>query len=400
MSRASVHPALLGLMRGAEAPAVQPFQLKPQDWPQLIKQAEGQRLLPWLYRYLRTHPAAAVLPARLLDSIKERAAAVTARNLNLAGELARILRECAIARVRSVPLRGLALAEQLYGDLGSRPMGDLDLLVDRDALPSVTAILKDLGFHEHDRRPGFARRFSSTLEFFKDHHGWVIVEPHWTIAYPPFTDTFDMEPVWDRCVKGRVIGIETRLLGCEDLFLHLCFHLIHRRTDAPLLWFYELDLLLRRHRQTLHWPWILESAVQSGQGALLATVFQRVTHLFDSPIPDWVMHDAERSEQAPTRQRADRLARRLTRMLTGNSRVDGLESFALFFAIKGIRRKLSYAFALAFPSAEFMRLEYGLHEQRRLGFCYLTRLVFLLREGLRGLMDLFVHRKEHQPADP
>ena len=46
-------------------------------------------------------------------------------------------------------------------------------------------------------------------------------------------------------MRGRVLGTETWLLGREDLILHLCLHIIHSGRTAPLLWFVELDGLLR-----------------------------------------------------------------------------------------------------------------------------------------------------------
>ncbi len=312
-----------------------------------------------------------------------------------------ILRACETKGVACAPLRGLVLSELLYGDITARPMGDIDLLVRKEDLPEVADALKGLGFHEVDRRPGFAAAFSSTLEFFKDRHGSVIVEPHWSIAYPPFADRVEMDQVWKRCARGRVVDVETWLLGRADLLVHLCFHLIHRGESAPLLWLYELDRLLRQEKSALDWPQVMLLARETGLELFLAEVLGKVKGLFDSPIPDEVLSELN-AQLTPASAQAVTTAveARMVRLLAGQSRVDGLESFALLFTIKGIRAKLRYAFALLFPSPEFMRLHYGLSSRRQLALYYLTRIVHLCWEGLKGIRGLLLSSRTSRQVPP
>ena len=300
-----------------------------------------------------------------------------------------------------VPVRGLALAELLYGDITARPMGDLDLLVRKEDLQGVAAILEELGFQAMDRRPGFASAFSCTLEFFKDRHGWVIVEPHWTIAYPPFADRVHMDIVWKRCVRGQVVGVDAGLLGRTELLVHLCFHLIHQGDNAAFLWFYELDRLLRQEKTALDWSQVLLVARETGLELFLAEVLGTVKGLFDSPIPDHVVSQLRTQlTRYPARAVGTSVESRMVRLLAGESRVDGLESFALLLAIKGLRAKLRYALALLFPSPQFIRLRYGLSSRRQLGLWYLTRVVYLCWQGLKGIGGLLVSSRTPRQSPP
>ena len=117
---------------------------------------------------------------------------VTARNLAMVHELRTMLTACRHAGITCAPLRGPALAEALYEDATARPMGDLDLLVRKTELASVQTMMQRLGYQLCDRRPGFAQAFSYTWEFFKTEPVPMIVEPHWSIAYPPFVERLDM----------------------------------------------------------------------------------------------------------------------------------------------------------------------------------------------------------------
>lgn len=185
--------------------------------------------------------------------------------------------------------------------------------------------------------------------------------------------------------------------------MHLCFHLIHRGESAPLLWYYELDRLLRQEQAALDWPQMMLLARETGLALFLAEVLGKVKDLFDSPIPDEALSELNaqptpapaRSKQGPASAQAVATAveARMVRLLAEQSRVDGLESFALLFTIKGIRAKLRYAFALLFPSPEFMRLHYGLSSRRQLALCYLTRIVRLCWEGLKGVVGLLLSRR-------
>jgi len=245
----------------------------------------------------------------------------------------------------------------------------------------VAAILQRLGYREIDRRPGFAQAFCHTLEFFKDRHGWIIVEPHWTIAYPPFVDRVDMEGVWRRCSRGRVVGVDTWLLAPEDLLLHLCLHLVHRGGTAPLLWSYEIDRLVRQEEAALDWHRLVVTAREAGLESLLSRTLGKVRALLATPLPDRIL---DQLANAP----APFLEGRLVGLLAGGSSVDGKESLALLFTLKGFRAKLKYALALLFPSPEFMRVEYGLTSETQLGVAYLRRFRFLVWEGCRGIVRL------------
>ena len=286
-------------------------------------------------------------------------------------------------------MRGPALAQQLHGDLTLRPMGDLDLLVQHKTLPQVTDTLIHLGYAEMDRRPGFARTFSYTLKFLKDRHGWVIVEPHWTIAYPPFSKHLNMDGVWTRTTPGRMGDIDTWFLGKEDLLLHLCFHIIHREESAPLLWLYELDRFIRINSESLQWTQIARHAKESRQELLVVRVLNRLREHFNTPVPDQAYSQLMVSQESQTDGVLQRsIQKRVVGLFLKDGCVDGRESFAFFFSIGGFKAKLHYVLAILFPTPEFMVLQYGLSSRWQLGLSYCRRLGFLACESLKGLVRL------------
>ncbi len=375
----AVHPFLLGIAHSTPAHSLSPPS-EEEAWRGILEEADRHRMAFILYQWINDSGRAELLPSAMLEDLKARIFKQAARNLALAHEAASIFPSFSARHVYCAPIRGFALAEALYGDITARPMGDLDLLVRKQDLPEVAETMRALGFHEMDRRPGFAQMYSYTLKFIKERNGWVIVEPHWTLCYPPFADRLDMDAVWKRCTSGRVLGIETRLLSREDLILHLCLHLIHSTDSAPLLWFHELDRFIRK--ESTDWDLLAHISNESGTAYFVFEIFRLLTESFRTPIPckilDKLKHQAALSP-----------AHRVAGLLAGNSRADGRESLALFFAIKGIKAKARYLLALLFPSPEFMRLQYGISSRSQIGWQYVLRVSLFAREGLRGVFGMW-----------
>ena len=370
MTIPAIHPSLVAVL--ADRPHVSLSHLTAEKWETILDQASTHGLMYLLQGF-------SGLPAPLKERVHQECLNITARNLALVGELRKLLRTFRGQRVPCLPLRGLALAERLYGDIPPRPMGDIDLLVRKEDLHRVQALFEALGFSEMDRRPGFASTFSYTLKFFVERSVMVIVEPHWTIAYPPFVDRLDMEAVWSRCVPKRVVGEETLSLGREDLLVHLCLHLIHR-DDAPFLWIYELDRYLRQESDAMRWDLVISVPCEVGIERLVVHALREAVTKLEAPVPADVIDSLE--------GRAGR-TRPLAQRLVETSKVDGLESLATFFAVKGLGAKFRYARALLFPQPSFMMLEYGLTHRFQLPTTYVRRFCWLSWQASKGLASLY-----------
>jgi hypothetical protein len=327
-------------------------------------------------------------------SLRASVVAVAARNTLYGRELVVILERLAAKRIRCVPLRGLALSEELYGDANVRPSGDIDLLVPRSDLSAVADVLEGLGYEELDRRPGFARAYSYTLEFVKDRYGWITVEPHWSLAYPPFADRLDMESVWQRASRTEFQGVPCWRLNVVDLLLHLCLHLVHGGTRTPLLWQVDLDRLLRS-RSDLDWDLFLRQAIASNQGAIVARALRTVQGTFDTRIPGSILMALESSIG-----RDRRSGHRLASFIEHGSSVDGVETFALALSLRDLRRTLHYAWCVLLPSRRFMRIHYGLDSSSSVVCWYARRLGFLLRESLKAVRVLLAQRIFTRPLSP
>ncbi len=389
MTQNDIHPFLLAFLRNPDVPIPADQQIADSEWDRIAREAEEHGITSLLHQSLQTSELVdqqASIPPEVITRLEARRAAITARNLLFTGELASILGACEARQVWCAPLRGLTLAEDLFADLSLRPMGDIDLLIRKDDLSTVSEVLHEFGYGQMDRRTGYAADFYYTGKFIKDRHGWVIVEPHWSIAYPPFLDRFDMDMVRSRCRRGEVIGLEAWLLSPEDVLLNLCFHLVHEGREAPLLRHLEIDRLIRKYGPGLDWSIVVSAADGSGQGFFIHRVLGEVIEIFDTPVPVEVL--ASLPDELP-RTREGRIAS----FLADRGNIDGKESLALILASKGVKVRIRYLFSLLFPTTAFMRMQYELTNRYQYPFAYLKRFGYFLKEGIRGVVTIIRPRR-------
>ncbi len=378
-----LHPLLLAWLQDAAGVRVADVRLSEADWTQVLADADRHALSPLLHQQLERERGMQVPPG-IREALKGRAAAIVARNLLIWSACRAILQAAQHQGLACVPLRGVVLGWQLHGNLTLRPTGDVDLLVKRSQFPEIRRILTQRGFSEVEVRPGFAAEFEYTLEFFKPHPMPLVVEPHWTIAYPPLTGALEMSAVWGRCIEGRVEGLPLTLLGPEDLLLHLCLHILHHGAAAPLLWFYELDRIVRAEEHRCKWPVFVEAATSAGLASLVQPVLRQIHTVFQSPIPETVFARlAERGRMEPKR--------RTLALVTQALDVNGRERVATLLELPEWSRKVRYAAGFLFPSPAFLRVQYGATGWR-LGWVYVRRLGRFFVLGVRLAVRLILPR--------
>jgi hypothetical protein len=100
--------------------------------------------------------------------------------------------------IRFVIFKGMALADQVYGDLSLRAFRDCDILVERDRLEAAYAILQDLGYSLalHECLQDYLVRDKSGANM--SHSDGSSVDLHWAIQGYEMRPS-DPEIIWRHC---------------------------------------------------------------------------------------------------------------------------------------------------------------------------------------------------------
>jgi hypothetical protein len=205
-------------------------------------------------------------------------------NGHLADTLREVLDAIEAAGVDALPVKGLVLAETLYGDIGARPCADLDVLVRPPDLPRAREALRDIGFTQ---RP--VVRYKALVHPFHD-PAWgrgsgadhVRLELHWAL-WADSERRLGVGGLWQRSVEGTLQGRHIRTLSPEDTLLHLAIH--RTRSALRLRWIVDVAELLRRHGDELDWAGCIDRADQAGARTAITVVLGLARDLLGASVP-------------------------------------------------------------------------------------------------------------------
>lgn len=241
-------------------------------------------------------------------------------------------------------LKGPALAHTVYEEPCLRPFGDLDLLVRSRDYDRSAALLARLGHvrRRPEPRPGWEARFGKASVHVDPDDG-IEVDLHRTLVLGPFGQWIDGDELMDHRAIFPLGGRDLPRLDDTGMLLNVALHASLGWTVpriAPIRDTAELDAngVVDVSRLTV-WTreWHLAAVIRRASD-LVATLPGGRTDRVLGRIP------------GPVGRRDRRLLLAYT-----DERTDGGLPLGTIRAIPGIRAKLDYARALAFPGQDFLR---------------------------------------------
>ena len=276
-------------------------------WPDGVDSAAfGESLTRHRVGAFLQHRLAGDVRAALPDPVREQLTATARRTARLAlvrsAELVRIARLFASAGIPFLSVKGPLLARSLYGDVGARHAGDLDLLIAPEQLAPADAVLRAAGcrrsqpdFELTPRQWREYQRLRHEFEYFNDTTG-VRIEVEWRLEGLG-RQAFDE---WLKLGARETLGgIELARLPAETEALYLFVHGAGHEWFR-LFWLVDVARLLARGG--VDWPQVMRTARACGvessvwQGArLVETLFEpvRVPAAHAARV-NWLVHSALR----------------------------------------------------------------------------------------------------------
>ena len=146
-----------------------------------------------------------------------------------------------------LPIKGVVLAEEIYGDLSLRAFRDFDVLVTPERLDDAYALLVRMGYrmpHCDHVREWVAQGAHAVNMAHPDGSG---VDLHWSIA-PDVVDARRIRVIWEHSRPPRPgASLPGSRLSPEMTLVHLAkhFHSHQYRAPKPLVDFYVASRVLR-----------------------------------------------------------------------------------------------------------------------------------------------------------
>jgi hypothetical protein len=230
-----------------------------------------------------------LVPESALKELRAQTAASTIAGLALARAMEEALLALEAEGVPVAVLKGAVIAQQFYPDTDLRPYRDIDLLVPLEANESVAAICARLGYVVAEDHGGTHAAHEGTCETpfetaYVHSQTGLSLDVHYDHLQVGLRPR-ELDGLWRRSEPWTFHRAQARCPGLNDLFLSLAVHL-HRHGFERLIWFKDLDLIIRRAGEKLDWRWLDETARAEGVGASLQHTLWLLERLLATPLPD------------------------------------------------------------------------------------------------------------------
>jgi hypothetical protein len=269
-------------------------QLATNEWLRFIDFSSKHGIAPLLYHAIKDLPQG-ILSENILHSLRNIYLRSAHRNVLLYHELSKVLRALREVEIPVILLKGACLAEEVYGNIALRPMGDVDLLVKKEDMTNAVRVLSKLGYSaRYD--------FSIEDENAVYHHlppltgpKKLTIEVHWNIVdFEHFyvLEENEVENLWIRARPLVIGGAPVLMLSPEDLLLHLCLHLsLQHLFDMRLRGFLDLERVVKCYRNAIDWESLWERARRWGVERAVGLTLHLADQWVGLSLPERLKHD-------------------------------------------------------------------------------------------------------------
>lgn len=366
------------------------------DWNYIVDCSIKQGISPLFYWNLNKINNGKDVPSEVMKSLEKIYYSNLARNMLLYDELSKILKAFQKAGIVTIVLKGAFLAEEIYKNIGLRPMSDIDLLIKEKDLQKAKKELIEMKYSAttifqtrlHEQ---FQTVLTNELPFIhRDKKSYI--EIHWDIQPPTINYKVEINKFWNNAKPVKIAGIETLTFAPENLLQHLCLHLDkHINMSSappakPLRDYCDIAEVTRHYKDMINWNYLVQSSKDYG---IEEPIFQNLfiaKKYFGAFIPENIHSEFELVKSSIY---FEEIFKGLTKE-NPNKKYQFLETDLLvnLKKVNGIWNKSRLIFGDVFPSKKYMIHCYSIMNEKRVYKYYLIRLGKAFQRGLTILGQL------------
>lgn len=316
------------------------FLCRDADVYHLIKTALKEGIAGLLYQYLLETELLDRLsgePRKKLEAIYYQ---ILYSNLKLTHALKSILRQLKHQNIQVVLLQGIDLNQQVYGNLGLRPMTDIDFWVLPENYPDLISVLLAEDYKRAPLYPNTFRKGSTILDVHT-HILWAdrIPARKWLIRKSE-------EEIYYKTVRLDIEGESARCLNPYDQVIYLSLHVLKHCANR-LIWLVDIKSLLVRWDKA-DWEGFMDRAKELGQERILSYVFFLLAHILDFHVPSKVK-GLVRDQQLHAYEK------KILRKRINGEALPQWGPVLLFSSGMELKTRLRFMFQSIFPNPEILR---------------------------------------------
>lgn len=297
--------------------------------------ARQEGLSALLFRILEEDSLIHKFPATIQKSLKESYLLSLSHNIVLMNDLVKILLSLEEKGVRTIVLKGAALLERVYSDIGVRPVMDIDLLFCEEN-EEVKKVLEGLGYRLISTCPRIYDNGRTVLDIHTDIDSFTRFGPL------PYAPNLNISSLWENGSPWSESFKSVRILSPEDAILTLSIHLM-KHSFLRLIWLIDIIEVMKKN-PGIDWNMIGQRTRESGFEKVLFYVLSYLKEVLGM-VPDDFL-----TEIKP--ERLGLIEQGIMKRIIKNHRVEGYGDILYLYMIRGAFRRILFGMRILFPAKE------------------------------------------------
>lgn len=330
--------------------------------------------MPLLYHTTRD---SGLVPGQLFERCRDAYLETGIHNTLRLESVATLLNEAHSRGIQVIALKGAALAGQVYGNLGLRPMMDIDLLVRINDVHETRALLRECDFHQigQELSPGTALAYENELSYSKrDRIQWQL-ELHWSLFNSPYYQRHLAEEcIWQAAEPITIGGAPAYSLSPEWTLLHLCGHMALHHRRAGLLWWNDIADAIGYYTERFNWDELMTLAETAHLVRPLQSILPAMAKDWHAQVP--VEQLARLGQLVPA---ADEV--KASKAIVDESWPAGHQLMADVRSMRSWPERIRFFYHNMIPSGAYMDQRYNIRHPAMRAYYYVRRWLI----GLAGL---------------
>lgn len=187
--------------------------------------------------------------------------------------------------IRTIALKGAALALTVYEMPGLRPIGDVDLMVEPDQADRAQRLLNDLGWRALRHRRPADRMLVQAVDLRKPPHG--ALDLHWYLLRECCWPGVD-QGVWQRAQPLTALP-GALVLSPADQLLHTCLHGLRWSPVHGGHWVADAVRVIAHAGEALQWDVLVDEAKRRTLSLQMLEALKVVRERGHADIPERVL---------------------------------------------------------------------------------------------------------------
>jgi hypothetical protein len=342
-----------------------------RNWDTLISRSIREGVAGLLYKSLLKSDLLGQLNKPQNEKLRFRYYRSLANNLKYIHEIKRLLPQFERQRARVALLKGIALIDQVYKDIGLRSMSDVDLWVLKTDYDRAVGVLTANRFHPDPYYPNTFRKQNLTIDLHTHFLGADRIRHRTSML------KISSEQIYKQARKIKLDGTEALCLGRYDQIIYLCLHALKHNADQ-LIWLVDIKFLTRAWRIS-DWQALDRRADEFGQSKAVAAVLFLLNTLLAYAVP----HNPPGLQ---TQYGLTHLEKKILNLRIKKGALPDWAPLIFFSTPKGFKNSFLLTLETLFPQPEILRQIFQNYPGLKAWQLYIMRFFQLACRGLSLLI--------------